>query len=54
MCFLALCRLAIAAGCELDDSELFITDMDAMIDLIHRNVALNGFEDIVKVELLDW
>lgn len=51
VCFL---RLAIAAGCELDDTELFITDMDAMIDLIHRNVALNGFEDRIKVELLDW
>lgn len=47
-------RLAIAAGCELENTELFITDMDAMIGLIHQNVALNGFEDRIKVELLDW
>lgn len=47
-------RLAVAAGCDLGNSELFITDMDAMIDLIKRNVALNGFQEKVKVELLDW
>lgn len=46
--------LGIAAACDLHDSELFITDMDAMIDLIHKNVALNGFDNRVKVELLDW
>ncbi|KAH8155853.1 uncharacterized protein LAJ45_00865 [Morchella importuna] len=49
-----LTGLGIAAACDLHDSELFITDMDAMIDLIHKNVALNGFDNRVKVELLDW
>lgn len=49
-----LTGLAVAAACDLHGSELFITDMDAMIDLIHKNVALNGFQNRVKVELLDW
>ena len=45
-----------AKGCDLRDSELFITDMDAMIDLIHRNLELNGLQKRagVKVQLLDW
>jgi hypothetical protein len=49
-------RLGVAAGCDLTDSELFITDMDAMIELLHNNVALNGMKDRpeIKVELLDW
>jgi len=50
------CRLAVAAGCSLEGSELFVTDMDAMIDLIHKNIALNGLQKVpeLKVELLDW
>jgi len=30
--------------------------MDAMIDLIHKNIALNGLQKVpeLKVELLDW
>jgi hypothetical protein len=47
-------RLAVVAGCILDGSELFITDMEAMMDMMHRNVVLNGYEERVKVELLDW
>lgn len=49
-----LTGLAVATGCDLGDSELFITDMNAMIDLIHKNVQLNGLEKQVKVQLLDW
>lgn len=47
-------RLALAAGCDLQGSELFITDMDAMLDLIRRNAELNGLQERVRVELLDW
>ncbi|KAF8243306.1 S-adenosyl-L-methionine-dependent methyltransferase [Wilcoxina mikolae CBS 423.85] len=46
--------LAIAAGCNLEDSELFVTDMNAMIDLLHRNVDLNGLQGCINVQLLDW
>ncbi|KAI5857135.1 putative methyltransferase-domain-containing protein [Tricharina praecox] len=51
-----LTSLAVAAGCDLEGSELFVTDMDAMIDLIHKNIALNGLQKVpeLKVELLDW
>ena len=51
-----LCRLAVAAGCDLEGSELFVTDMDVMIELIHKNIALNGLQKVpeLKVELLDW
>ncbi|KAL7275985.1 Protein-lysine N-methyltransferase efm6 [Rhizina undulata] len=49
-----LTGLAVAAGCDIGGSELYITDMSAMIDLIHRNVELNQMQEKVKVELLDW
>jgi len=50
----SLTRIAITAGCILDESELFITDMEAMMEVMHRNVTLNGFDMKIKVELLDW
>jgi len=28
--------------------------MEAMMEMMMRNVALNEFEDKVKVQLLDW
>jgi hypothetical protein len=31
-----------------------LTDIGVMVELMKKNVALNGFEDRVKVELLDW
>lgn len=46
--------LAVAKACDLTGSELWCTDMDAMIDLIHENVRLNSLEDTVRVQLLDW
>ncbi|KAG0136731.1 putative methyltransferase-domain-containing protein [Tuber indicum] len=49
-----LVGLAITAGCDIFGSELYITDMEAMMEMMARNVALNGFEDRVKVQLLDW
>ncbi|KAI5784666.1 putative methyltransferase-domain-containing protein [Geopyxis carbonaria] len=51
-----LVGLAVAAGCDLEGSELYITDMHAMIDLIHKNLELNDMQNKkeVKVELLDW
>ncbi|KAA8907838.1 putative methyltransferase-domain-containing protein [Sphaerosporella brunnea] len=51
-----LTSLGVAAGCDLKGSELFITDMEAMIELLHINVALNGLQDRseIKIELLDW
>ena len=47
-------RLAVAVGCDLEGGEVFATDMDAMMDLIHQNVALNSLQNRVKVQLLDW
>ncbi|RPA95591.1 hypothetical protein L873DRAFT_1697667 [Choiromyces venosus 120613-1] len=49
-----LVGLAVAAGCDISGSELYITDMEAMMEMMTRNVALNEFEDKVKVQLLDW
>jgi hypothetical protein len=28
--------------------------MDAMIDLLRQNVELNGLQDCINVQLLDW
>jgi len=28
--------------------------MEAMIDLINKNIELNGMQEQVKVQLLDW
>ena len=47
-------RLAVAVGCDLGGGELLATDIDAMMDLLHQNVALSSLQDRVKVQLLDW
>ncbi|PWW75252.1 hypothetical protein C7212DRAFT_358137 [Tuber magnatum] len=49
-----LVGLAVAAGCDISGSELYITDMEDMMEMMTRNVALNGLDDKVKVQLLDW
>lgn len=51
---LILYRLAVASACDLEGSEFFITDMDAMMDILEDNIKLNRLEDRVKMELLDW
>jgi hypothetical protein len=46
--------LAVAVGCDLEGAELYMTDMEAMFELMKDNVKLNKLEDKIKVELLDW
>lgn len=46
--------LAVAVACDLEGSELWCTDMHAMLDLIRVNVGLNGVGETVRVQLLDW
>ncbi|TGZ85006.1 hypothetical protein EX30DRAFT_337435 [Ascodesmis nigricans] len=49
-----LVGLAVAAGCDIEGGEMWITDMDAMMGMIEKNVELNEMGDKVKMRLLDW
>jgi hypothetical protein len=46
-------RLAIAIGCS-PENPVYITDQDTMLDLMHRNIELNGLKENVKPCVYDW
>ena len=45
--------LAVASGCNIDGA-LYMTDQKPMLGLMRRNVVLNGLQEKVKAEVLDW
>ncbi len=48
-----LVGLAVAIGCAVDHT-LYITDQKNMIELMGKNIALNGLESRVKQLVLNW
>ncbi|KAI9817667.1 MAG: hypothetical protein M1826_001513 [Phylliscum demangeonii] len=46
-------RLAVARGCKLR-KRLYITDQEALLDLLQQNIKLNELEDRVCPAVLDW
>ncbi len=48
-----LVGLAVALGCQMDHP-LLLTDQKNMIDLMQKNIALNGLESRVKELVLNW
>ncbi|KAF6839602.1 hypothetical protein CPLU01_01739 [Colletotrichum plurivorum] len=49
-----LVGLAVALGCELQQTPLYLTDQDEMFELMGRNTKLNNLEDQVKPMILNW
>ncbi|KAF6818462.1 hypothetical protein CSOJ01_01842 [Colletotrichum sojae] len=49
-----LVGLAVALGCELQQTPLYLTDQDEMFELMGRNTKLNSLEDQVKPMILNW
>jgi len=45
--------LGVAIGCKLDHT-LYITDQENMMELMHKNIMLNGLESRVKELVLNW
>ncbi len=45
--------LAVAIGCEVNHP-IYVTDQENMIDLMVKNIALNGLESCVKSLVLNW
>ncbi|CZS92310.1 hypothetical protein WAI453_000193 [Rhynchosporium graminicola] len=48
-----LVGLGVALGCELDNP-LYITDQQNMVELMRKNIELNGLESRVKELVLNW
>ncbi|KAG4417441.1 hypothetical protein IFR04_009394 [Cadophora malorum] len=48
-----LVGLGVAIGCKLDHT-LYITDQENMMELMHKNIVLNGLESRVKELVLNW
>ncbi|KZL84230.1 hypothetical protein CI238_12293 [Colletotrichum incanum] len=49
-----LVGLAVALGCELQQTPLYLTDQDEMFELMGRNTKLNNLQDKVKPMVLNW
>lgn len=49
-----LVGLAVASGCELGPSAIYITDQAPMLPLMEANVALNNLSTVVRAAVLDW
>ncbi|KAF6845197.1 hypothetical protein CMUS01_00297 [Colletotrichum musicola] len=49
-----LVGLAVALGCELQQTPLYLTDQGEMFELMGRNTKLNNLEDQVKPMILNW
>jgi len=45
--------LAVAKGCALQ-TPLLLTDQDEMFELMKHNITLNGLDQTVKAQILDW
>lgn len=48
-----LVGLGVAIGCELEN-EILISDQENMIDLMRKNIELNGLESKAKELVLNW
>ncbi|KAG4443457.1 hypothetical protein IFR05_001027 [Cadophora sp. M221] len=48
-----LVGLGVAIGCRLDNT-LYISDQENMVELMHKNIELNGLESRVKELVLNW
>ncbi|KAH7419925.1 putative methyltransferase-domain-containing protein [Cadophora sp. MPI-SDFR-AT-0126] len=48
-----LVGLGVAIGCRLDHT-LYITDQENMMELMHKNIELNGLESRVNELVLNW
>lgn len=48
-----LVGLAVAVGCRVD-YPIYITDQENMLELMSKNIALNGMESRVKELILNW
>lgn len=48
-----LVGLGVAIGCEVNN-EILITDQENMIELMRKNISLNGLESRVKELVLNW
>ncbi|KAL0942546.1 uncharacterized protein CTRU02_200432 [Colletotrichum truncatum] len=49
-----LVGLAVALGCELQQTPLYLTDQDEMFELMGKNTKLNSLDDKVKPLVLNW
>lgn len=49
-----LVGLAVALGCELQQTPLYLTDQDEMFELMGRNTELNNLQNKVKPFVLNW
>ncbi|KAL4929623.1 putative methyltransferase-domain-containing protein [Aspergillus undulatus] len=49
-----LVGLAVASGCELGLSPIYITDQEPMVPLMEANIALNNLDTTVNAAVLDW
>lgn len=48
-----LVGLGVALGCRLDHT-LYISDQENMVELMRKNIELNGLESRVKELVLNW
>jgi tRNA1(Val) A37 N6-methylase TrmN6 len=48
-----LVGLAVAIGCDVHHP-IYITDQENMVDLMVKNIALNGLDSRVKPLVLNW
>jgi protein N-lysine methyltransferase METTL21A len=48
-----LVGLAVAMGCRVDHP-IYITDQENMLELMGKNIALNGLKSQVKGLVLNW
>ncbi|PYI20908.1 hypothetical protein BO86DRAFT_417051 [Aspergillus japonicus CBS 114.51] len=49
-----LVGLAIARGCHVGPSPVFITDQAPMLSLMETNIKLNNLSDLVTANILNW
>jgi len=47
-------RLAMAKELDLSDGIVYITDMEAMVDIMAANVGLNQGISLIEARELDW
>ena len=45
--------LAVAIGCQIDN-DIYVTDQENMLELMDKNIELNGLEAHVKALVLNW
>ncbi|KAL2845352.1 putative methyltransferase-domain-containing protein [Aspergillus pseudodeflectus] len=49
-----LVGLAIASGCKIGPSPIYITDQSPMLSLMEANIVLNSLSSTVQAAVLDW